>query len=366
MPLGLPPYLRELRAPGLSTAYRLTGHEFVSTTLGTIVGRSDGTVAEIREELAGRPETFYGQGRSFTVEGPEGKGWYDVTVTVSRDSADLPETFVSPGAAKARAAAAEQAESMAALHARVESAGTTGKERADDHDGHGSSAPRTEPGPRQAAQAVRLAEGAGVKVDTQHNTSGAVSHSSGRSAGKGVNFMAFGLAPVVPGVWLGGAVTANAQPFLSSTDTRVQKAVSEPRVLRSDKGSVEIPRKVRYGIRIKRQGEAAQTFGGGGTLMMRVPVEHLVPVTAQTPAPARLRPLDAPLANRVRLADSLAPVALDDAAAPEPGGGGLFDTVRSVLHPSLTSPGAPGRTRLHDATSTTTVLEDLPRCWAGG
>ncbi|MFD1276653.1 hypothetical protein ACFQ51_47605 [Streptomyces kaempferi] len=122
-------------------------------------------------------------------------------------------------------------------------------------------------------------------MDTQHNTSGAVSHSSGRSASKGVNFMAFGLAPVVPGVWLGGAVTANAQPFLSSTDTRVQKAVSEPRVLRSDKGSVEIPRKVRYGIRIKRQGEAAQTFRGGGTLTMRVPVEHLVPVTAQTPAP---------------------------------------------------------------------------------
>ncbi|MFJ5271104.1 hypothetical protein [Streptomyces sp. NPDC088358] len=367
VPLGLPPYLRELRAPGLSTAYRLTGHEFVSTTLGTVAGRSDGTVAEIREELAGRPETFYGQGRSFTVEGPEGKGWYDVTVTVSRDSADLPETFVSPEAAKARGAAAEQARAMAALLARAESAGTTdkGKARAGDHDGDDSSAPRTEAGPRQAAQAARVAEGAGVKVDTQHNTSGAVSHSSGRSAGKGVNFMAFGLAPVVPGVWLGGAVMANAQPFLSSRDTRVQKAVSEPRVLRSDKGSVEIPRRVRYGVRIKRQGEPAQTFGGGGTLMMRVPTEHLVPVTAEAPAPARLRSLDAPLANRVRLADSLAPIALDDAAAPEPGGGGLFDTVSSVLHPSLTSPGAPGRARLHDATSTTTLLEDLPRLLGG-
>ncbi|MFE2138480.1 hypothetical protein ACFW9X_35795, partial [Streptomyces sp. NPDC059466] len=367
VPLGLPPYLRELRAPGLSTAYRLTGHEFVSTTLGTVVGRTDGTVAEIREELAGRPETFYGQGRSFTVEGPAGKGWYDVTVTVSRDSADLPETFVSPEAAKARTAAAEQAAALAALLAATESAGTTGKgkARAGGHDGEDTSAPRAEAGPRQAAQAARLAEGAGVKVDTQHNTSGAVSHSSGRSAGQGVNFMAFGLAPVVPGVWLGGAVTANALPFLSTTDTRVQKAVSEPRVLRSDKGSVEIPRRVRYGVRIKRQGEPAQTFGGGGTLTMRVPTEHLIPVTAETPAPGRLRPLDAPLANRVRLADSLAPVALDDAAAPEPGGGGLFDTVRSVLHPSLTSPGAPGRARLQDATSTTTVLEDLPRLLGG-
>ncbi|MEU1529223.1 hypothetical protein [Streptomyces fagopyri] len=367
VPLGLPPYLRELRAPGLSTAYGLTGHEFVSTTLGTVVGRSDGTVAGIREELAGRPETFYGQGRSFTVEGPEGTGWYDVTVTVSRDGADLPETFVSPEAAKARAAAAGQAEAMAALLARAESAGTTGKgkARAGDHDGDAVSAPRTEAGPRQSAQAARMAEGAAVKVDAQHNTSGAVSHGSGRSAGRGVNFMAFGLAPVVPGVWLGGAVMANAQPFLSSADTRVQKTVSEPRVLRSDKGSVEIPRRVRYGVRIKRQGEPVRTFGGGGTLTMRVPTEHLVPVTAETPAPGRLRPLDAPSANRVRLADSLAPVALDDAAAPEPGGGGLFDTVSSVLHPALTSPGAPGRARLHDATSTTTVLEDLPRLLGG-
>ncbi|MFE3268430.1 hypothetical protein [Streptomyces sp. NPDC059215] len=368
VPLGLPPYLRELRAAGLSTAYRLTGHEFVSTTLATVVGRSDGAVAEIREELAGRPESFYGQGRSFTVEGPEGKGWYDVTVTVSRDSADLPGTFVPPEAAGARAAAADRDRAVAALLAAAETSAGKGKGRAradEGRDGDGTSAPRAGTDPRQAAQAARVAEGAAVKVDAQHNTSGAVSHSSGRSAAQGVNFMAFGLAPVAPGVWVGGAVSANAQPFLSSRDTRVQKAVSEPRVLRSDKGSVEIPRRVRYGVRIRRQGEPAQTFGSGGTLMMRVPTEHLVPVTAEAPAPDRLRPLDAASANRVRLADSLAPVALDDAAAPEPGGGGLFDTVRSVLHPSLTSPGAPGRARLHDATSTTAVLEDLPRLLAG-
>jgi hypothetical protein len=97
--------------------------------------------------------------------------------------------------------------------------------------------------------------------------------------------------------------------------------------------------------------------------MMRVPTEHLVPVTAE--APARPRPLSTGTARSVRLADSLAPVALDDAAAPHPGGGGLFDTVRSVLHPSLTSRGAPGRARLHDATSATTVLEDLPRLLSG-
>lgn len=341
-PLGLPPYLRELRAAGLSTAYGLTGHEFVSTALGTVVGRSDGTVAEIREELAGRPETFYGQGRSFAVEGPEGKGWYDVTVTISRDGTDLPETFVSPEGAMGK-----------------------GKARADDHDGRDGTGTKVDP--RQAAQDARTAEGSNIKVDTQHNTSGVVSHSSGGSSSKGVNFMAFGLAPVVPGVWLGGAVMANAQPFQSSTDSRVQKTMSEPRVLRSDKGSVEIRRQVRYGVRVQPQDEGqrerARTFSGAGSLLMRVPTEHLVPVTAE--APARQHPLDTRTARRVRLADSLAPVALDDAAASHPGGGGLFDTVRSVLHPSLTSRGAPGRARLHDATSTTTVLEDLPRLLSG-
>lgn len=163
-----------------------------------------------------------------------------------------------------------------------------------------------------------MAEGATIKVDTQHNTSGVVSHSSGGSSSKGVNFMAFGLAPVVPGVWLGGAVMANAQPFQSSTDSRVQKTMSEPRVLRSDKGSVEMRRQVRYGVRVQPQDEGrggrAQTFSGAGSLMMRVPTEHLVPVTAE--APARPRRLGPGTARSVRLADSLAPVALDDAAAP--------------------------------------------------
>lgn len=261
----------------------------------------------------------------------------------------------------------QQAKAMAALLTESEAAmgKGKGKARADDHDG--GTGTGTKVAPRQAAQDARMAEGANIKVDTQHNTSGVVSHSSGGSSSKGVNFMAFGLAPVVPGVWLGGAVMANAQPFQSSTDSRVQKTMSEPRVLRSDKGSVEMRRQVRYGVRVQPQDEGrggrARTFSGAGSLMMRVPTEHLVPVTAE--APARPRPLSTGTARSVRLADSLAPVALDDAAAPHPGGGGLFDTVRSVLHPSLTSRGAPGRARLHDATSATTVLEDLPRLLSG-
>ncbi|MFD8612578.1 hypothetical protein [Streptomyces sp. NPDC059631] len=363
-PLGLPPYLRELRAPGLSTAYALTGHEVVSAALSEATGRSDGTVAEIVADLAGRPETFYGEGRSFTVEGSEGGDWYEVTVSIARGRGDLPESFASPEAAKAQAAAARQEREIAAFWAGREAA-TTGKGKGRELPGEPpeqDSAPAAGDARRQD-QAARLDQGASTKIDVQHTTSAAVSHSAGDSSGLGAGLTAFGLAPVVPGVWLGGAVTANVQPFQSTAESRAQRTVSEPRVLRSDKGSVEIPRQVRYVVRIGRQGEPARTVGGDGTLVMRVPTEHLVPVTHETPT--GLRPLSARSANRLRLADSLAPFALDDPAASRPGGRELLDAVRSVLHPALTSPGAPGRDRLHEAMSAATLLEDLPRLLNG-
>ncbi|MEW2294310.1 hypothetical protein ABZ719_16640 [Streptomyces sp. NPDC006743] len=404
-PLGLPPYLRELRAPGLSTAYGLTGHEFVAATLSETIGRSDGAVAEIVAELAGRPETFYGEGRSFGVEGAKDGGWYQVTVSISRGRGDLPESFVSPEEGKARAAAARQDQEIAAFLARREAA-TTGKGKGRELPDEPAGAPAPASGDaRQKDQTARWAEGANTKIDVQHNTSAAVSHGAGQSSGVGAGLTAFGLAPVVPGVWLGAAMTANVQPFQTTTGTRTQRTVSEPRVLRSDKGSVEVTRQVRYTVRIERQnrltGDGGQnetggpdrknghpgtagpdgrggpdgldghdepdgqvrTFGGDGTLVMRVPTEHLVPVTHE--APARLRPLTGQAANLLRLADSLAPFALDDPAASRPGGRELFDTVRSVLHPALTSPGAPGRARLREATSAASLLEDLPRLLNG-
>ncbi|MFE1798227.1 hypothetical protein ACFW9L_18980 [Streptomyces sp. NPDC059517] len=331
-PLGLPPYLRDLTAAGLSTARQPTGHEIVGTALATALGHSDGTVAEIKEELAGRPETFYGQGRAFSVAGPNGKDWYDVTVTISPAPEDRPETFVSAEVLKARAKTAGRAGDRAAARAAM----------------------------------AREAEGAATKVDVQHNTQATVGHTAGNSASRGAGLMAFGLAPVVPGVWLGGAVMANAQPFQSARESRTQKSVAEPRVLRSDKGSVELLRQVRYGVRIKKQDAAeVKSFSGTGTLTMRVPTEHLVPASTAAGAsggtPPRAARLSARTARKVARADSLAPVAVTDTAAPHEGGNGLFDKVRSVLHPSLTSPGAPGRARLYDATSTTTVLEDMPR-----
>ncbi|MFD4502128.1 hypothetical protein [Streptomyces sp. NPDC058457] len=339
--LVLPPYLMDFQAAGLSTAYGLTGHEFVRNAVAAVVGHGDGTVADIAAELAGRPESFYGQGRAFAVQGKGGRDgsggsggsggreWYDVTVTVSRAPDDRPPVF----------------------HPKDLLANTV-----PDPDG----APLA---------AVDDAEGKDTKVDVQHNTAATVATTASGGSSKGVGGMAFGLAPVAPGLWLGGAGLANAQPWQSSRESRSQRNVAEPRVLRSEKGSVEAPRKVRYGVRIKKQGaqhaaQHAQTFHGSGTLTQRVPTEHLVP--AGTAAPAAPEAVGADTARRVSLADSLAPVAVTDTAAPHQGGGGLFDAVASVLHPSLTAPGAPGRSRLYEATATATVLEDMPRLLRDG
>ncbi|MEU0118747.1 hypothetical protein ABZ137_34990 [Streptomyces bobili] len=306
--LELPPYLQDFEAPGLSSAYGLTGHEFVSTTLVTVIGHRDGTIDDIAAELTGRPETFYGQGRAFAVTGPRGRDRYDVTVALSAADDDRPGTF-APGGGNALDTA--------------------------------------------------------TKIDVHHNTSATVAQSTGSSAGSGAAITAFGLAPVAPGVWVGGAMTASARPFQSSRDTRTQRGTAEPRVLRSDKGSVEVPRRVQYGVRIAKDGTpGAQTFSATGSLTMRVPAEHLVPVTAG--AARRPRRLRAETARKISLADSMAPLAVADGAAPHGGGGGLFDAVASVLHPSLTWPGAPGRARLYEATATATVLEDMPRLLRDG
>ncbi|MGA4999236.1 hypothetical protein ACPCB7_14580 [Streptomyces arboris] len=326
--LVLPPYLMDLEAGGLSTAYGLTGQEFVGTAIAAVVGHGEGTVAAISAELAGRPESFFGQGRAFSVEGgpdgQEGNG-FDVTVSIAPAPDDRPPTF-HPGAALASAA--------------------------------------PDPGGAPLA-AVDDAEGKETKVDVQHNSGASSGSSVGNSSSTGVGGTAFGLAPVVPGLWLGAAATGSVQPWQSSRDSRSQRGVAEPRVLRSDKGSVEVERRVVYVVRIRSQaGRGEHVFRGTGGLTQRVPTEHLIP--AGTGAPDRPQPVAAALAKRVALADSLAPVAVSDTAAPHRGGGGLFDAVASVLHPSLTAPGAPGRSRLYEATATPTVLEDLPRLLGSG
>ncbi|MFD8616317.1 hypothetical protein [Streptomyces sp. NPDC059612] len=323
--LVLPSYLRDLETGGLSTAYGLTGQEFVGTAIATVVGHGDGTVAAITAELAGRPESFFGQGRAFAVEGAEGGDGFDVTVSIARGPDDQLPLF-HPAADLATAAPHPDGTPFAAL---------------DDP------------------------EGKETKVDVQHNSATSVSSSAGSSAAKGAGGTAFGLAPVVPGLWLGAAATGSVQPWQSSRESRSQRGLAEPRVLRSDKGSVEVPRRVVYVVRIRRQeGGTQQLFRGSGGLTQRVPTEHLV--ADGTDAPPRPQPVGGGLARQISLADSSAPVGVSDTAAPHEGGGGLFDTVASVLHPSLTAPGAPGRSRLYGATSTQNVLEDLPRLLRDG
>ncbi|WP_237527706.1 hypothetical protein, partial [Streptomyces sp. SID2119] len=97
------------------------------------------------------------------------------------------------------------------------------------------------------------AEGKDTKVDVQHNSGTTASSTVGNSSGTGAGGTAFGLAPVAPGLWLGAAVTGSVQPWQSSRDSRSQRGVAEPRVLRSDTGSVEVARRVVYVVRVRRQ-----------------------------------------------------------------------------------------------------------------
>ncbi|MYV61979.1 hypothetical protein GTW37_23840, partial [Streptomyces sp. SID4931] len=252
---------------------------FVSSAVAAVVGHGGGTVAGIAAELAGRPESFFGRGRAFAVEGARGGDGFDVTVRIAPAPDDRPPTF-HPAADLPSAAPDPGGAPLAAL---------------DD------------------------AEGKNTKVDVHHNSAATASSATGNSSSTGVGGTAFGLAPVAPGLWLGGAVTGSVQPWQSSRDSRTQRGVAEPRVLRSDQGSVEVPRRVVYAVRIRPQaGGDEQTFRGSGALTQRVPTEHLIP--AGTGAPARPQPVDDDLARSVSLADSLAPIGVSDTAAPHQGG----------------------------------------------
>lgn len=245
----LPSYLLNLQAGGLSSAYGLTGHEFVRHAVSAVVGHADGTVAELAGELSGRPESFFGQGRAFAVQGRTGNEWYDVTVSISRAPGDRPPVF--------------QPDDLM------------------------TDAPPGGDGVPQAL--LNHPEGKDTKLDVHHNSAATVGSSADGSSSTGAGGLAFGLAPVVPGLWLGAAGTLNAQPWQSSCETRRQTNVAEPRVLRSDKGTVEVRREVRYEVRIQRHGtDDEQTFGDSGTLTQRVPTEHLVPVGTEAPVPPHL------------------------------------------------------------------------------
>ncbi|MFJ8488938.1 hypothetical protein ACIRBZ_11295 [Streptomyces sp. NPDC094038] len=306
-PLTLPPYLAAMTSAGLSTAAGLTGHPFVAAEVTRVTGQAGAEVEAIGQELAGRPETFYGRGRAFAVRGAKG-ATYDVTVAIRpRDEED--------------AGALSFADSA-------------------------------------------QGEDADTKVDHLHNSAGTVAADTVRTRRWGAAASGTVLVPTpTPGV-LGGAQLAGGAALTSSQDTHSNRTVSEPRTFRSGGGTVTARRRVSYVVRIKEHGARGRHVASGdGTLVMRVPHEHLVPHGTVRPVPGP--ELSEEQATSVRQAVSVAALAVEDPGGPHGGAGGLFDTVASVLAPSATAPGAPGRARLFQATSGTTVLQDLPRLLAG-
>ncbi|WP_189262968.1 hypothetical protein [Streptomyces fuscichromogenes] len=306
-PLTLPPYLRAMTSAGLSTATGLTGHPFVAAEVTRATGQDGEEVDAIQRELTGRPETFYGRGRAFAVRGTNGAS-YDVTVAIRpRDEED--------------AAALSFADSA-------------------------------------------QGEDADTKVDHLHNSAGTVAADTVRTRRWGGSASGTVLVPTpTPGV-LGGAQLAAGAALTSTQDSHSNRTVSEPRTFRSGGGTVTARRRVSYVVRIKQHGaRGRQVTSGDGSLVMRVPHEHLVPHGTARPVPGP--ELSEEQATSVRQAGSMAALAVEDPGGPHGGGGGLFDTVASVLAPSVTAPGAPGRARLFQATAGTTVLQDLPRLLTG-
>ncbi|MGY4923897.1 hypothetical protein [Streptomyces sp. 900105755] len=306
-PLTLPPYLTAMTSAGLSTASGLTGHAFVAAEVTRVTGQDGAEVEAIGQELAGRPETFYGRGRAFAVRGANGAS-YDVTVSIApRDTEDA-----------------------------------AGLSFADSAQG----------------------EDADTKVDHLHNSAGTVAADTVRARQWGAAASGTVLAPTpTPGV-LGGAQLAAGAALTSTHDTHSTRTVSEPRTFRSGGGTVTARRRVRFVVRIRQHGARGRHLASGdGSLVMRVPHEHLVPHGTVRPVPGP--ELSEEQATSVRQAGSMAALAVEDPGGPHGGGGGLFDTVASVLAPWVTAPGAPGRAKLFAATSGTTVLQDLPRLLAG-
>jgi hypothetical protein len=330
--LVLPPYLLGLETAGPAPVTGVTGHERVVDSVAEVVGHRDGAVAGLGADLAGRPESFFGAGRTVTVRGGDGgRTWFDVTVGIVPGPGDAPPLFAP----------------KAALDAFASSSGAL------------PSAP--------AAALEDFTAGKDTKVDVQHTSVATSGTATGSAASHlGVGGTALVLAPVAPALWLGVGVNGAVRPFRSARESRTQRTVGEPRVLRGDSGSVDVRREVRYRVEVRAVGGAVRSFEHDGELTQHVSTEHLV--APGTEAPGHLAPLTPPAARRVALADSLAPLGVAEPApdGPRPGGGGLFDAVAAVLHPSVTAPGAPGRERLLAATSAPAVLADLPRLLGDG
>jgi trimeric autotransporter adhesin len=257
-----------------------------------------GDSAHIMKQLVGRPESFLGDGRTFQVKG--NNGWYDVTVALSRD-------------------------------------------------------------PDERRPVIRIRAGQGdteTKLYKQNAASGQVGAVSRSGNNFGVQGGAVVLVPTpVPGLLAGPVVAGRVGLPATESVVSSQQTVSESSQFRSEGGTVTVRRLVRYVVRIQKHGvPTARTLSGGGKVTTEIPREHLMPAGSGPPKPVSTTDPHARLGKAV----SLDPLAMTHTGGAYEGGKGIFDKVRSVLHPVLTASGSDGRSVALNASSADRLLQELP------
>ncbi|PJE96269.1 hypothetical protein CUT44_18870, partial [Streptomyces carminius] len=311
----LPAYLESMKAAGTTTFYDLRGIDWIETQIETSTG--GGSPQEILTALDEAPETFLNHGRSFQIEGRD--GWYDVTVAMNRHP-DEPRPLIT------------------VLGTPSAPAGTTAGTKAEAH--------------TAAVERSSLA----VTGRATQDTRGLVLSGNG-----------YFLIPVpdIPVPALAGAALNVNFSFRRHVTTRAEQHTSgQIHVLISADGTVKVPRRVQWNLRIQKAGVPnARSLKGDGQAIAKVPLAELVPEKE----PSRLGPtrrIDAATARRIALAPSLLPLWADP-GAPYSGGRGVFDAITTQLHPALVGPGTRGRSDAHSASRVDVFTRELPRMLNG-
>jgi hypothetical protein len=309
----LPAYLESMRASGTATFHDLEGTGWIAEQIRA--NTSGGSPQEILAALEEAPETFLGHGRPFHLKG--GDAWYDVTVAMNRHPDEPRPLFTVLDTPSVRADATANSD-MTAHKAAVErsSLAMTGRST-------------------QNAQGWALSGNGYVLVPVSHT-------------------------PLL----LGASLHASLSLGQRVTTRTERHASAHAQVLASPEGTVDVPRRVQWSLRIQKAWVPnARSLTGDGRATATVPLAELVPQKE----PSRLgpaTPVDQDTARRIALAFSLQPLSVDP-GAPYEGGRGVFDAVTAQLHPSLVGPGTQGRSDVHDALRADVLTRKLPRMLAG-
>lgn len=303
--LRLPPYLESMRAPGLAHLHDLSVLPWVAERIRTLT--EGGDPKPVIDELESNGGAFIGDGVPFQVRG--GDGWYDVTVAVNR--AD--------------------------------------RER------------------RPLITLVDRTKGEGPDIAGLQMATGTDARSTKSTHGWAVKASATVLLPTpTPGLLAGGTAVVNLSFGQTSRESGAQETLSLNSLLASADGSVDVPRQVTVSVRVERTGRLGvpRVFRANGPATVTVPVRFLVADGPQ-PGSASLEPLPAKTARALRFADSLDILGVTDTGGQFAGGKGLFDVIRSLVHPALTAPGAPGRSTAFKAGTADRLTHDLHSFFEG-